>query len=534
MNWSHIWELMKINILYSNSQGLAAIRKRQAKYPQKKIVAYKSMLRSQIALILFYSIIFLYLFMTVNYKYYPGYFSLQLMVFSLMATVSAFSTMFSVFYNSRDSKLYLPLPVTEREIFLAKLLSSIGMNLTFLIPTLPLLVIAYGQILGNVIIAVPLALLQFLILAALSISASIFLVHFLGKVLMKTRHRDLISFLLMTISTLGAVGLILFIQRNPIANVNLADKGQALVPDMPKMPLFIGFYEVTQGIFSLKSLSSYWLLLAILVLLLALMFKLVIPNYYKQLVHIDERQAVTRKTSRQFGSLRTSLIRHHLSTLKDPTLIMIAFTTSLMFVIFVIPLLLNNGLIHKIPNDYFGLALLVGLFLGYLTSSAFTMVGISLERGNYHFIRGLPFNIKAFLKQKFWTLWAVQTLIPFSIYLIIGLLLKVQPLVLLGLVAGLLLASYPAALSTYKHDYKHLSLNWQNINELLNRGSRQLLNMILFFVSIILTALVSLAAYLLSGIVGPWTVSFLILILALLGVVGLHIYFTKTLWDKLK
>lgn len=37
MNWSTIWELTKINILYSNPQSLTALKKQQEKRQKKRI-----------------------------------------------------------------------------------------------------------------------------------------------------------------------------------------------------------------------------------------------------------------------------------------------------------------------------------------------------------------------------------------------------------------------------------------------------------------------------------------------------------------
>ena len=65
-----------------------------------------------------------------------------------MATLNAFSAMYSIFYESDDVKLYAHLPIKSSELYLAKVISSFGMGVTFLMPLLSLFFIAYWQMAG--------------------------------------------------------------------------------------------------------------------------------------------------------------------------------------------------------------------------------------------------------------------------------------------------------------------------------------------------------------------------------------------------
>lgn len=42
MSYRTIWELIKINILYSNPQALTTVQKKREKNPDKQIAAYKT------------------------------------------------------------------------------------------------------------------------------------------------------------------------------------------------------------------------------------------------------------------------------------------------------------------------------------------------------------------------------------------------------------------------------------------------------------------------------------------------------------
>ncbi len=48
--------------------------------------------------------------MGVDYSQSIGFFSLQLALFTIIAIVYGFTGFFSVFYDSKDTKLYLALP----------------------------------------------------------------------------------------------------------------------------------------------------------------------------------------------------------------------------------------------------------------------------------------------------------------------------------------------------------------------------------------------------------------------------------------
>ena len=74
MNWKIIWELVKINILYSNPQTLTALKKKQERKPNKKFSAYKSMFQQQAIMIAVFMVIYLFMFVGMDFARYPYYF----------------------------------------------------------------------------------------------------------------------------------------------------------------------------------------------------------------------------------------------------------------------------------------------------------------------------------------------------------------------------------------------------------------------------------------------------------------------------
>ena len=111
MKWSTIWELVKVNILYSNSNYLANIRKRQEKKQKDRFSIAKEMIKNQVILLVVMMVCFSYFLLMVDYRHYPYYLGQQTIVFAVMALMTSFSAMYSVFYESGDTKNYVYLPI---------------------------------------------------------------------------------------------------------------------------------------------------------------------------------------------------------------------------------------------------------------------------------------------------------------------------------------------------------------------------------------------------------------------------------------
>ncbi|MDG5681514.1 hypothetical protein, partial [Acinetobacter baumannii] len=67
-------------------------------------------------------------------------------------------------------------------------------------------------------------------------------------------------------------------------------------------------------------------------------------------------------------------------------------------------------------------------------STNLTMIGISLERENFSYLKVLPFDMKAYLRLKFWYLFLIQSILPLLIFVVVNLLLGTHWLSLLVMV----------------------------------------------------------------------------------------------------
>ncbi|HEM3696173.1 TPA: permease [Streptococcus suis] len=534
MNKSIIWELIKINILYSNPQLLANIKKKQNKNKNGRFSAYRSVLIQQVFLILMMAILYSAFFLGIDYKQSPGFFSLQLALFTIIAIVYGFSGFFSVFYDSKDTKLYLALPLKPQEVFVAKMLSAQGMVLPFLMPCLALLVITYLQIGGPALslLAIP----SFVILWLLVNVINLIVMHFIGEILTKSPRKTMISTILMTGSSLLAFGALMFLQSQQ--RVSLESGGFV---DFPKLPVFVGFHYLASQPFSVGTILHFLLPLVLLVALIGYSFKTVIPNYFKQVLAIENASSQKRQTkpAKIPANLNQALVRHHLSTLKDSNLMVQTLIQPIIMGVALFPsfgqLTENDGL-SSIGSDYFGIALLAGCLLGSMFAGATTFIGVamSLEKENYHFIRTLPINFKQFTIQKFWVIAAVQFIFPTLLYLVLALVvMKVNLVLALFFIIGIIIAALITGQVYYWRDQRLLMLNWQNSNQLFGRGAGQWLiagsilltmfiGVILMIISVMTASTIG-ATYVSSGLVS--------LIVVVSALIQFMLY--KFYWQKL-
>lgn len=534
MNKSLIWELVKINILYSNPQLLASVKKKQNKNKDGRFSAYRSILIQQGFLVLMMAILYSVFFLGIDYKRSTGFFSLQLAQFAILATVYGFTGFFSVFYDSKDTKLYLPLPLKASEVFIAKFLSAQGMVLPFLIPCLSLLIITYWQIGGPAFALF--ALPSFILLWFLVNLLNMIFMHFIGEILTKSPHKTTISTILLTGSSLVSMGALMFLQSQQ--TVSLQSDGFV---QFPELPLFVGFHYLVSQPFSLGTVINLILPILFMLGLVHFAFKTVIPNYFQQVLAID-----TASSKRKVGkprklpqNLNQALIKHHLSTLNDSNLMVQTFLQSLVIGVALLPSISKftegDGL-SSLSWEFFGIALLAGFLLGSMFAGSTTFIGtaMSLEKENYHFIRTLPINFKQFIIQKFWVIAAVQFLVPTLLYLMLVLfVMKVNMILALFFGLGILVSALLTGQIYYWRDQRLLMLNWQNSNQLFGRGAGQWLIAGSIILTMILGAILLVISSIMAGIIGPTLVSsgLATLIVVLSGLLQLFLY--KSYWQKL-
>lgn len=494
MRWSIIFELFKINILYSNPQAMANLRRKREKKAGEKYSMASGMIRQQLLQIIAFTLLYSYLFISIDYQQLPGILSFQIATFFLMAFAQTFSAMFAIFYESNDLKIYAHMPISSSELYAAKTLASIGMGSTFLMPILGGLAIVNWQLHGP--LGLVLALPIFFIIWVECFILSLLLLHLAGRFLLKLKYRKVITTGLM--SGISLLGIILISTFNSDSTITF----------MPQIPFFRGFYDISQNLVAVDSLLHFWLPLGLLTLLGIYLYRVIMPRYYRFALANTAKQAVTKKKVTKPQKLSHLLIRHHLQTFAKPTLISQSFLLQVIIPLSAAPGLIfsaiDNGhkpseLVSTISLNFAGSFLLSGLFLGIVANHMSTFVGVamSLEKENYPILKSLPLNFKAFARQKFFTAFVVQNLPAFAIYLFLGLYLRLNPLLLLAFLSGYLMAGGLMAQGMYRRDLKKLTLVWQDITHLLARdGANWKLGFISFVSMILGYALIGLSVLL--------------------------------------
>ncbi|AND78801.1 hypothetical protein [Streptococcus pantholopis] len=539
MRRSTVWELFKVNLLYSDPQSVIRLRNKQKQKPKESFSIYKGLLWQQGLLTVFFTF-FNFIYITrLDFIGLPSLFSFYLAIYGLLALAFSFSTMYAVFYQSNDVKLYAHLPVKAGELYLAKILASMGLSLMPLMTILLILVLAYWQLLDPPF-ALLVAAVNFAVIFISCMVLSLVINSFVGRRIARSRLKKLNFTILMSLTAFVSLGLVFYlfiVNQQPLVD----SSGNLTRVSDPYFiyPYFRGFYDVVQDPFSSASLLHYWLpLLAVFFLLIYLVGKL-IPRYFEDSLYQNQEQISKKNKPFKDLSSRQLLIRHHLMTIiQNAALLINSFLLPLtFFAIFSIPYLLGRIVSADfLTADYSGLAILAGVVAGIscVMPTSLLAVGMSLEKENFTLFKALPLKFKDFIWQKFLVLWAVQVSVPLLFFLLFLLFLpKISFFIAFFFVLGFLLATFIQGQFMYRRDYNNLLLNWQDISQLFQRSRSRFLVVVLTLLDFFLGLITIAIALVLSLAFNSSAVSLFIIILILLLAGLLQYHLVRTFWRKL-
>ncbi|AJG26515.1 hypothetical protein CTW00_00113 [Streptococcus iniae] len=539
MNWSTIWELTKINILYSNPQSLTALKKQQEKRQKKEFSAYKAMIKNQIVMTVLFLFVYIFMFLGIDFSQNPGIFSFYVALFFVMATLSAFTTLYTIFYESNDVKLYVHLPIKPGELYIAKIISSLGMGSIFLMPLLSLFVIAYWQIIGNAL-AILLAIFTFLVLIVTSNVLAIYLNAIIGKLILASSHRKLISTLLMFASSIGSVGLVFFLNYSNSSRMSATGK----ITDTSPIPYFRGYHDLVSSPFSVATLLNFVLPILLILVLTWGIISRVMPKYYQDVLYTrpQVKDKLKRGKTNAFidKSLRHMLTKQHLSTIQNATLLTNTYLMPLIFCIsFLVPLLkAGDSISNFLGSSYFGVSFIVGVILASLGTLPTSVIGVavSLEKENFIYLKSLPISLKTFLGEKFLVLIFLQSIFPIMAYALLSLVvLKLSLVLTMTLILGYVLTALVQGQLMFQRDCDYLNLKWQDVSQLFTRGGSQWFAMGLMFGGLIVGGvLIGFTIFLSTVTKNPLAVNF-VLTLFILCVLAFGQWRVKrSFWNKLE
>lgn len=528
MNKKNFKTLFNVNLLYANPQYTAQLRKKGKK--GKKL--FRGLLNQYLLLAVVFVVAYSSMFFTVDLSNYPGYFTMYMALFALMAFAQSVSVIYNVFYESKDLEDYLPLPFKQGEVFFAKF-SIVALTIfPFALPTLGIFIVTTVRAGLPLPLALLWSLFLFIVFFALIFTLYLLAVSSLTQTKIFLKHKNIFSTLMMLLSTGGMIVGILYINQS---SNNYDEHGMRVLVDRPKLAPFYPFFKMATeplGLFSILSLLFAFVLLAFL---LYLIVTFIVPKFYLQ-SHVT---VVQKRKSRKKGdkrSLSQQLFSYNVNLIKDPTLMMQFFTSSVILPIcFAFPLAFSGALnLGNLSWKYAGVALMVGAMFAYLGTGNTSLVSvmISLDRENFDFIKSLPLSLKKYLQIKFWFATAFQGLLTGILMLVCGAFLKLPPLLIVTLILGNLLATLLCAWFYFYRDYRLLTLNWTNITQLFSRGGGNMVRMLTLmggmFGGTLLTVLLGVLCTF-SPILGNSLVG----VTALVALSIFYFHYEKVFWKKL-
>ena len=397
-------------------------------------------------------------------------------------------------------------------------------GMTFMVPILSLLILAYWQFIGP--LGIPVGLFAFILCLFVNLVLSVVLANSIGTMIVRSSRQKLYSSILMTLST-----ILIMLPIMMVGFLNGYIKGAGHV-NFPLLPYLRGYYDVVAAPLSPEALLNFYLPLILVLILGYWFYKVRMPRYFHEAIYSQkarkpQAKAVTR-------SQRQVLVRHHLSTLGNSTLIINTYVVPVLYMI-----MLGGGAVFlkDLGPDYFGFLLLVGIAFGFFSAQPTSFLGVatSLEGTNFDFIRSLPINMGDYLRQKFWIFYGLQV----SVSLLLGglgliFLAHLHPVLVLSFIIGFLVTTYLAGGYFFERDLKLLEMNWQEVTQLFNRGGGQWLYMGIFVLTIFIAALLGGVVFFVSkfwiALVVNAIVSGLIAVVALI----VYLFVDRRRWKRIR
>lgn len=534
MRFNALKSLIRTNIIYTTAPAnLTRFRQKQAKNPSKKINVSRQLIMTHLLTSLLYLVLFGLMSAFQSLVDHPGIFSNMVSVFSLMVLSQGFLSFYNVFYESKDLQSYRPYAFSESEIVIGK---SFSVGLTVLIGTLP--IIAYMTNLqiqsGNPVwLAIPIALISLVILGSVLAFGILAAVHFITKTAVFRQHKRVASNILLGVTNfLIFASIVLMNSQNRVADGNV-------VTYFPPMEAFHHFGVDPFALHSLLEISL-WALLAIV--LFSIVKWKVLPEFYEAALKTSETVNKKKRVRKlQLGSQKSFpkfVWDYQISLISDGSVFLQSvFMSSAMPYFFILPGLMGflqgsgYSLSPYLTPKYLLPLILITTFIAMFNagSSNLTMIGISLERENFSYLKVLPFDIKGYLQLKFWDLFLIQSILPLLIFVVVNLFIGTHWFSLLSMIIVWFSCCLAWSIWGYQRDYRNLVTNWTNVTELFNRSNNTLKTIIAFVLLFIYIAVIAvsyvLIAYLSEALVYGMTIGAFLLAVSVSG--ALYLYYAN-------
>ncbi len=517
--------LFKVNLIYANPQVTAQLRKKGKQGDE----IFKSIMIQQVMLSCVFTFVYGMSMFMINFSQFPGYFTYYLGIFSILGFSQGVFVVYNVYFDSKDIEDYLPLPFSERSVFLAKFLSVGFFIIPFMLPILALFILTAFRSSISIFLMLPFSLLLFLLFFTLYLELVTYFVSLLIQTKVFQKFKTTLTTLLMFIPTVGMLVGILYMNQKQSA---ISDMSQ--LKDQQVISILKPFHQLIVAPFSLDALIGFLIIVALVALFGMLIKEKTLPKIRNQVTTNTQKKKKT-----VYKSLRKQLISYHFSLIKNPTLQLQILSGLFIFPIVIIFPFFANGteFLAKLGIHYFALFFVMGIIFAIMTLgiNSLASVIISLDQDNLMFIKSLPISFKNYIKLKYYFAFAVQFVSLFFIMLVGGLVLKLSIILIIALIFGAFIGCLVGTSHFIRDDWRHLSLNWTNINQLFNRGSGTFKIMGTMFGTMIIGGISIFLLYTVTSTVDdPRFLNVIILGAISLLVVLYQLRIKKIFWDKIE
>ena len=528
MNLRQIKSLFAINLLYANPQATSQSRRRKR--------SGRKLTRSLMLQFLLSSLVFLFIFtmvmLPIDFPRYPGYFGFYLVLYLVFVGSQSIGTLYNIFYESKDLKDYLPLPIASINIFAAKILTATYILLPYALPIFALFLMTGLRALG--LLGIFLAFLAFLLTAMILLAVCSLFVAILAQSKLFLRYKKIATTLLLVLPLVFGMGTYLYI----VTQNQSAGFIDGTIVDRPVIPLFTPVFDWM--VRPLSALSGLGLLISLALLALILLFivKRVVPKMFElQLQENTPSKKKAHKSTTTYKPLSRQLLHYNLGLVKNPTLWMQSLTGFIMPVAMLFGASSSGSLnLSSLSSRFFAALVLAGFGFAFLTMNTTSVVAliISLDRENYEYIRSLPASFLLYLRVKFRFAVGLQIILNTIVLLGIDFVLRLPVLLLLALLLGNAVSAWLIGQYYFYRDYRLLNLNWTNISQLYTRGGGNWLMVGLMFGGIFGSGIiVALTAVVLFFLPLPVLINAIILLIFSGIAFLIYRHYQKVFWKKL-
>lgn len=514
-----LWQLMKVNLLYANPQ----LTRRQREKGKSGGTLYRSLMLQYGLIGVLFILIFGSTMLVANLYQNVGIFTNLLALFTVLGLGQTITALDNVFFESKDLKDYLPLPLNQWAVFIAKFSIVVLIILPMELPTWILFVMGgvhSGRFIGISILVGTFIFILFYLCLFLICSVGIFS---FAQTKVYRSHQKLMTFLMTGLSMIAMFAAIFVMNTGDDSRSN----NSFIIPG------FAQLHQTVADPLRMESLITIAIMLVIVVILGLFMQKVLLPKVLSG-ENVQQVRKPKRK-SHQGTGMNRQFIRYNLGLLGNPTLLMQSFSMTIFPVcIFTLIFVFQDGLnLSELTAQDAGVTFLAGIVVAIMAINQGSLAGIfiSLDRQNLAFIKSLPIEFKSYLWLKFKLITCLQGAVLVVLSVGLGLLTKLAWLDILTLALGVILGNILASSYNFTRDWRLLDLTWTNATQLFNRGGGNMLIGLVTFGSIVVGASLIAAYILLVHAYAPMIINAVALIVIAIPSVAMLWHYYRY-WQK--